>query len=453
MNPYINLGLWNFVLLPVLLVLVYSYAYRYRDRHYKKKHPWRPYFIPALTLKIFGAIFIGLIYAYYYKGGDTFNYFYHSQVINSALDESFEKWVNLLLKIPDYWDPEYYTYTRAMEWYRDPGSYTVASVTAFLSIFTFNNYLLTAVLFAVISFTGVWALFRTFANLYPQLLRAIGISVLFIPSVFVWGSGIFKDSLCMLGLGWLTYSCFRFMLKGDFSARNIIIAILSFTLISTTKIYILMAFAPALLMWIFFNYTQKIRNAATKLAVKVIFAVIVTGGTLVFFQSFASSLGKYSLDKIAETANTTRSWIAYMSDIDAGSAYDLGAFTPTLGGMLTKFPQAVNVSLFRPYPWEARKPIVMLSAIEALLFLYITLKLLLGVGLVRVWNTIRREPTIQFCFIFAIIFAFAVGISSYNFGALSRYKIPGLPFYAMAVIMTWYKNKPAKKKLIGFLNI
>ena len=95
----------------------------------------------------------------------------------------------------------------------DPASYTVCSITAFFGIFTYNTYLPTAVLFACISFTGIWALFRTFASLYPHLTRPIAIATLFIPSVFVWGSGIFKDTICIFGLGWLTYGTFRFLYK------------------------------------------------------------------------------------------------------------------------------------------------------------------------------------------------------------------------------------------------
>ncbi|HRA12632.1 MAG TPA: hypothetical protein PKX31_13225, partial [Chitinophagaceae bacterium] len=57
----------------------------------------------------------------------------------------------------------------------------------------------------------------------------------------------------------------------------------------------------------------------------------------------------------------------------------------------------------------------------------------------------------QFCLVFTLIFAFAVGISSYNFGTLSRYKIPCLPFYAVALIVIFYKNKRPNQLLIPFL--
>jgi hypothetical protein len=118
--------------------------------------------------------------------------------------------------------------------------------------------------------------------------------------------------------------------------------------------------------------------------------------------------------------------------------------------MLAKFPAAVNVTLFRPYPWEARKPIVVLTALEALLFLFLTFKVLFRVGTKKIWISISKNPTIQFSLIFTLIFAFAVGISSYNFGTLSRYKIPCMPFYATALILIYYDNKPLKKKLLPF---
>ena len=130
-----NLSILDFVLLPFYLGIVYAIAYNIRYRHYPVGHPWRNYFIPALTIKIIGAIFIGLIYAYYYKGGDTFVYFHQARIINSALDESIVKWFNLLFHIPDHSDGEYYTYISNMEWYNDPATYAVVSITAFISIF------------------------------------------------------------------------------------------------------------------------------------------------------------------------------------------------------------------------------------------------------------------------------------------------------------------------------
>src|ERR1051325_10348115 len=109
----------DYVLLPFFLGIVYAIAYNFRNRHYPRDHPWRRYFIPALTVKVFGAIFIGLLYAYYYKGGDTFNYFNDAGVINSSFNESASKWVNLLFRIPSLQNGAYFNYTSKMYFYGD----------------------------------------------------------------------------------------------------------------------------------------------------------------------------------------------------------------------------------------------------------------------------------------------------------------------------------------------
>lgn len=443
----------DYVLLPFFLGIVYAIAYNFRNRKYPRDHPWRKYFIPALTVKVLGALFIGLLYAYYYKGGDTFNYFNQGQVINSAFDESPSKWFNLLLRVPSYSNGDYFNYISKLDYYGDPASYTVASITAFISIFTLNTYLPTAILFALISFSGIWAMFRTFASLYPQLTRQVAIAILFIPSTFVWGSGIFKDTICIFGLGWLTYSTFQMLVKRNFSGGNILLAILSFYLIARVKLYILLGFIPALGIWILFNYSQKIRSSGAKFLVKFISIGLIIAGFLFFMQRFGTeTLGKYSLDNLAKTSYVNRGYIFYVTG-EEGSAYSLGDFDPTVPGMLSKFPLAVNVTFFRPYPWEAKKLIVFLSAIEALLFLFITLKIIFTLGIVKIWKTISSDATIQFCLIFSIIFAFAVGISSYNFGALSRYKIPCLPFYTLALILIYYKNGKKNYSLFKPLKI
>jgi len=46
--------------------------------------------------------------------------------------------------------------------------------------------------------------------------------------------------------------------------------------------------------------------------------------------------------------------------------------------------------------------------------------------------------------LFAIIFGVVVGISSYNYGALSRYKIPSEMFFVISLTIIYYKAKEEK---------
>ena len=159
----------DFLLTPFIAAIIYAIARRYRNNNYPQGHPFRNLFLPALTFKLIGAILICLIYVYYYKEGDTINYFYHARLINSSFEESPEKWLNLLFAIPDRFDPDYFEYTRLMRWYGSTGSYTVPQFASVFGLFTFNTFIPTSLLFAALSFTGFWALFVTFAKLYPGL--------------------------------------------------------------------------------------------------------------------------------------------------------------------------------------------------------------------------------------------------------------------------------------------
>jgi len=159
------LTIWDLVLSPIYLGIIIFLAKRYRDRKYPVGHPLRDYYLPGLYAKLGGAIFIGLIYQYYYDGGDTYNYFTHAQIINSSLNNSFETWIRLMLgQSPDV-HPELYQYTSQMYWYGASSTYTVCRVSAILGLLNGTSYVPTALLFAFVSYTGVWAMYRTFVNI------------------------------------------------------------------------------------------------------------------------------------------------------------------------------------------------------------------------------------------------------------------------------------------------
>ncbi len=437
----------DYALIPLALFIIFFFGIRYRNNYYPSGHPLRIYFIPALLVKLVGALFIGIIYAYYYKSGDTFNFFYHSRIINSSLDESFIKWVNLLFKIPDYNDVNYYKYTSQMFWYNSNANYTVSAFGAFCSVLFFNTYLPASLIFAVVSFTGGWALFILFSKMYPRLVKPLSVCILFVPSVVIWGSGIFKDTLCLAGLGWLIYGLFHVLIYRQYKSRNFLIIILGLVMLYLIKVYILATLMPALLVWLLLSYTKRIKSSKVRFGTNIFLTTILIVATLYIMNQANDLLGRYSLDNVVETSASTRNYIYRVSG-DDGSGYSLGEFTPGIGGLLLKLPQAINVTLFRPYPWEAKKLIVFLTSGEAVIFLLVTIKLLLSVPLKKIIKSIRSDSTIQFCLIFSLVFAFSVGISSYNFGALSRYKIPCLSFYLISITLIYYLNVP-RKRLLG----
>jgi len=84
-----------------------------------------------------------------------------------------------------------------------------------------------------------------------------------------------------------------------------------------------------------------------------------------------------------------------------------------------------------------------LSALESLVFLLLTLHVVFRSGLGIFYYL--QKPEVILCLGFSVVFAFAVGVSTFNFGTLSRYKIPLLPFYAMGLGFLYHYLKSDKK--------
>jgi hypothetical protein len=152
---------------------------------------------------------------------------------------------------------------------------------------------------------------------------------------------------------------------------------------------------------------------------------------------------RYNIEEITETARVTAEWIHYVSQRDGGSAYTLGDFDYSPAGMARKFIPAVWVTLYRPHLWEVNSIVMLLSALEAFALLIFTIYVLYKVGLVNSVRKISSNPFLLFCFSFSIFFAFAVGLTTYNFGSLVRYKIPFYPFFvsALFILLNYSKSE------------
>lgn len=240
----------------------------------------------------------------------------------------------------------------------------------------------------------------------------------------------------MAGLGYLVYASKQLFIDKRMSFANFLLLVLGFWLVFSIKKYVLLCFLPAILLWINASTIKRIESTIAKLVFLpfVVVAIIVSG----YFALVKVSENdkKYSLDKIAQTAMITAYDIRYVTGKDAGSGYTLGELDGTISSMIKSIPAAINVTLFRPYLWEVNSPLMLLSAIESFALLMMTIFIVVKKG----WLIKRYilDPDVLFCFIFSLTFSFAVGISTYNFGTLSRYKIPMLPFFVigLAIIYT-----------------
>jgi hypothetical protein len=431
----------DIIVTPLFITVIILVAYFIRPR--VTDTITRKYFFPALFVKIIGALAVGLIYQFYYGGGDTFNYHTHgSRHVWEAFMDSPVKGMRLLINDGTNYN-EVYRYASKIVFFSDPQSYTIVKIAAVFDLLTFSSYSSTAILFAVLSFVGMWMFFLTFYEQYPQLHRWFAIAAFFIPSVFFWGSGLLKDTITIGCLGIATYQVYRIFIKKQFVIRKILLLAISLYGMYSIKIYILLTFLPAVIVWVFLANLDAIRSPVLKIMLTpfMLSCAIVLG--YYAMAKAGEDNAKYSLKNVAMTAKITAYDIGFYTGRDAGSGYSLGELDGTFSSMIRLSPQAINVSLFRPYLWEVKNPLMLLSALESFLILLLCLYIIIKKN-IRLLAAINN-PNVLFALIFSLAFAFAVGVSTFNFGTLVRYKIPLLPFFLVALILILHHSKSDKK--------
>ncbi|MDB5268403.1 MAG: hypothetical protein JWP58_1443 [Hymenobacter sp.] len=411
---------------PLYLALIYGIAFGVRGsvtNVYTKK-----YFIPALTVKIVGAIALGILYHTLY-GGDTNNYYHQASIIYHAFGDSFAAGLELVTTAGDV-TPAIAKYAGQLMWFgHGSNEYFVIRVAAVFAVLSFDTYTVIAVLFASVTFSGMWMMYMTFAKIRPQVYKELAIAVFFLPSVFFWGSGLLKDSLCIGALGWLFYCFYRGAIERKNIIRCLVVGVTMGAVILSMKTYILLAFVPPALLWVFNENTRNIKSAAVRWVAKPLFLGVGAVVAIYAMSQLAAADARFNLDKIGEQSKITAEYLQQVSKSEQGSGYNIGEQDGTLGSMAKMAPQAIVVALFRPFIWEARNPTMALSALEASYFILLTLRIFWRVGFFKTIGAIGSVPVLTMCFVFSLIFAISVGISSGNFGTLVRYKIPLMPFY------------------------
>ncbi|MDF2456605.1 MAG: hypothetical protein K0R51_2598 [Cytophagaceae bacterium] len=407
--------------------------------------------MPAIISKIIGSITIVFIYQFYYEGGDTVHFFKDSTVITDALTSSPVSAYKILLVSSNENDPDINRFTRRLTFFNDEGCLLLAKVAGIINLFTFSSFLPTSILMGLLGLTGMWGFFLVLVNIEPALSKYFAISTLYMPTVFFWGSGIIKDTLVLGAMGWAVYSFYTMFFKFRKPFQSTFIFILAMYMIVTIKIYVGICLLPALLVWMILTYNHTIKSTFLKTLTKPLLLTLAIIAAVFATYKLTENNQRYSFDQIIETSQVTGLYISQVSKIVGGSVYDLGKIEYTFTGILKMIPAGINVTLFRPYLWEVTNPLMLISSLESTFFLVLTIYIIfIKTGFFRTLFLINKTPFLIACFAFSLPFAFAVGISTLNFGTLARYKLPLIPFYLSGLYYLNYlaeKNPKPKKQL------
>lgn len=440
-----NLTIFDILLPPLYILGAFLYAY-WTTKKNIRTNPEYEYFTKGLLVRIAGAIALGLVYFFYYGGGDTTNY-----------HQSASAYSNLFFKDQsDFWiawlgDAKGQNFSfDSMTGYpiykaRDSHAYFVVRLLIPIVCMGFHSYFASAILVAWLTYGGMWKLYQTFLQEFPELKKEFAIACLFIPSCVFWGSGLMKDSFTLSAVGWFTFAFYHFFIKKQRKISFLIYLLIASFVIVAIKPYIFFALLPGSILWLSNNTVKKINHGFVRMIATPL--ILSLGGITGFLalDNMGDNLGQYKIDQVLDKAVVTQKDMK--ADYYGGKTYDIGEFDASIGGITSKAPIAIFSGIFRPAIWDVKNAVMLVSSLENTYLLILTVFLLLKLKVLGFFVLIRKNPMLLFCMLFSLFFAFSVGLTVANFGSLVRLRIPELPFFVAGIFMLrhLYEKQSGKK--------
>ncbi len=403
----------------------------------------------ALAFRMLGSVGYSMLVQYYYGYGDSFTYFGGSRFITEQINKDLSN-IRYLFA----------SYTEVYEWYNNvegdigmsgyinnPSGSLVMKITAGLSYLSFGKYLIISLFFGFFSFAGQWRLFQVLdeINLHRNR-KLLAIALLYSPSIWFWGSGLLKDSICIGAAGFCIHILYKFMVKRKFSFRDFFFLVFLVFIVTIIKSYITTILMMGFAVMIFSIFLKSIKNKLTR-AVLLVTALLLTG-ILIYAGDFTEQINDMAEESVAQIQEFQQNYkVLQDSDENSKAGFGLGDLDPSLSSLVLKSPAVIFTTLFRPFLWESRKVIILFTSLESTLLLLATLYIIFRLGLITFFRTIFKTPPLLFCFVVSMLFSLIIGFTTFNFGTMIRYKIIMLPFYYFLLVYLYSHISTVRKKI------
>jgi hypothetical protein len=434
----------DIILFPLCFILLYSII---RFKANRQPDPRiRKLYYRAFYFKIIGVLLFTLITAFYFKGGDTNLFFQASKDLRAAIDDDLDNVWLILNTVRITGDHPLFNYFYYDNFDQDITYGYMITTSNFLpgklalvpSYLFFDSYLCINMFFGFWALGGAIRLFKFFNYFYPHLWRELGLACLFVPSVVFWSSGLLKDPVTFGCVGYILYAILQLVyLKKNYVSSILwilICAYLSFYI----KAYILLVLLLSILVWVFAEFNKVIKEKVLRYVFSI-FTFLLSAVIAYFLLDYLTSTEaakEFQLNTVMENAEQQRKGYELIGQVQGGSHFKINASNPVL-----LVVESIGATYFRPFLWEVSSPIVLISAIEAALFSFFTLFFFYKRGPGKFFSMAFEDGRILLCLVFSLVFAFSVGSSTGNFGALSRYKIPCTPFYLILLFLLYNRAK------------
>ncbi len=361
----------------------------------------------AFFIKWLAALSLGLVYTYYYPGGDTWTCFEEAKKLSLLATSDFSQFRELFLTSNDTSSVTHFLYVHDR-------SFLFVKIVSLLNLISGNSYWVTASYFSLVSFFSSWFLLVQLRRFVPDSTRAAALAIFLFPSILFWSSGLLKETLAMAAIYYLTAVLIQLLGGSKVRLAQWALAFLSLWIGWSTKYYWLGIFVAAWLSSLFvflLARNTKISQRKSVLGWLGVFLLLAAAA------SFAHP--NFHLERVMEVIVSNHDLSALQSKGNNYiHYYDL---LPTVASMAVNSPWALFSALFRPLPFEATGLPSVLASLENLIILVLAVSYLASAR--------KKSPSFAIpLIVFSVVLCVFLALSTPNFGTLSRYRVGFLPF-------------------------
>jgi hypothetical protein len=394
----------------------------------------------AFIIKTLAALLLIWIYSNYYRerhNADIFKYFDDSLIITSSFLTNPKDFFSMIFGFENHYEQLHQNYFINMNHW--DSSYTstilnesrlVIRLNAIIGLISFKIYFIHALFFSFLSLIGFVYIIKTLKKISPtENFRHVFWALILFPSILLFSSGILKEPLIILGLGTCTFSLISIIENKKLRTKTILLFLLSLLLILKVKFYVFCCLFSSIFIYVSIKKINKNPNLILLLNLLVISLIV---GLLHFLNS--------EYDPIVIISKKQQDFIRLAEFYNAGSLIEISQIQDNLFSFLKAIPSGFVNSTTKPFPWEISSRIHLIPLFENIIILGLIGYVLSKFKKLKTIFDKNKYAHLYSVVVFIISLYCIIGITTPVFGALIRYKIPGLIFIIIGLTISVKKT-------------
>jgi hypothetical protein len=323
----------------------------------------------------------------------------------------------------------------AIPYFDGSSSGTMCAFAALLILAVGDNLYLICLTVSLFAFVGLVSMYRAAApHLHSVERKPFLASLMVVPSVVFWTSGLIKEAFVV---GFLGLACRGLAGIARRRLTAIFLLVPAIIGIGVTKSYVLIALTFGVTGWLYARRPIKFGMAS-----KILAAVVGVAGILLVMRAFP----EYGSGLAASVSRQQVNFAQVQGGTDTALGNDEDA-DMSLAGQLRFLPLALVNAFARPFLFDAHNAASLVAAVEITVVL-VLIGSLFRHGARRILGEVRQRPPLMFAALFVLSFSVGVGLTTRNLGSLSRYRVPAFPLYvALAVALRARLTAPRMERV------